>query len=224
GEEAVEIVLAGHRVPGPIRLLGVLEDDANALVLLVGVAPDIEIAVGRVRVFARLLEPRMLVGCVVEDEVGDDAHAALVGGRGEGGEFLDRSQGRMNAVEVGDVVAVVLERGRVNRHEPEAIDAQVAEIVELFGEAAEVAVTVGVAVEETADGNLVEYGVLVPIGLGIGHEYGYSLSPGAPGTSVFPEPSEKLADPVRAIEIIFGGCFHGRADADRDPVREGGEG
>ena len=93
-EEAVPEVLAGDRVPAPVRLLGVLEDDADALVLLVGVAPDVVVAVRRVRVAPGLLEPRMLVGGVVEDQVGDDADAARVGRLGQGLEVLDGAERR----------------------------------------------------------------------------------------------------------------------------------
>ena len=46
GEEAVPVVRRGRRVPGPVRRLGVGEDDARVLVALVGVAPDVEVALG----------------------------------------------------------------------------------------------------------------------------------------------------------------------------------
>ncbi len=42
-EEAVPEVLAGHRVPCPVRLLGIEEDDARTVIGLVGVRPDVEI-------------------------------------------------------------------------------------------------------------------------------------------------------------------------------------
>jgi hypothetical protein len=169
GEEPVEVVLPGDRVPGPVGLLRVLEDDADALVLLIRVAPDVVVPVRGVRVPPGLLEPRVLVGRVVQHQVGDDPDAALVGGRGEGLEVLDRAEGRVDAVEVGDVVPVVLERGRVDGHEPQAVHAQVAQVVELFGQPAEVAEPVRVGVEERPDGHLVEDGVLVPVGRVVGH-------------------------------------------------------
>ena len=43
--EAVPEVLLAHRVPGPVRRLGVDEDDPGLLVELVGVGPDVEVAV-----------------------------------------------------------------------------------------------------------------------------------------------------------------------------------
>jgi hypothetical protein len=42
--EAMPVVRARNRVPGPVRTLGVEKDDARLGILLVGVGPDIEIA------------------------------------------------------------------------------------------------------------------------------------------------------------------------------------
>ena len=79
GEEAVPEVLLAHRVPGPVRRLGVDEDDPGVLVELVGVGPDVEVAVGAVGVAARLAwNHGCCVAGVVHDEVDDHADAALV--------------------------------------------------------------------------------------------------------------------------------------------------
>ena len=78
GEEPVPEVLLAHRVPGPVGRLGVDEDDPRVLVQLVGVGPDVEVAVRALGVAADCLEPRVLVAGVVHDEVDDHPHAALV--------------------------------------------------------------------------------------------------------------------------------------------------
>ena len=79
GVEAVPEVAARDRIPRPVRRLEVLEDDARLPVALGGVAPDVEVAFDRPgRGAARALEPRVLVGRVVEDQLGDDAEAARV--------------------------------------------------------------------------------------------------------------------------------------------------
>src|SRR5262249_50824496 len=58
--------------------------------------------------------------------------------------------------EVGDVVAAVAERRRVHGQQPEAVDAEPLEEVELLDQPAEVARAVVVAVEESAQVDLVE--------------------------------------------------------------------
>ena len=78
-EEAMPVVGLRGVVPLPVRRLGIDEDDADALVLLVRVAPDVEVALRRSgRRAPRRLEPGMLIRGVVDDELGDDPDAALV--------------------------------------------------------------------------------------------------------------------------------------------------
>ena len=161
-EEAVPVVGLRHRIPRPVGALGVEEDDAGVPVALVGVAPDVVVAVGRVGRAAGGLEPRMLVRGVVDHEIGDDAHAVAVG-RLE--EALEVGHGAVVGVDravVRDVVAVVAQGGAEERQEPEAVDAQLLEMAELAGEPDEVADAVVVAVLERADVQLVEDRVLVP--------------------------------------------------------------
>ena len=74
----------------------------------------------------------------------------------------------MDAVVVGDVVAVVAQGRGVERQEPEAGDPQVLEIVELPDQAGEVADAVVVAVGERLDVELVDDGVFVPERVGAG--------------------------------------------------------
>ena len=59
-----------------------------------------------------------------------------------------------------DVVAAVAQRRRVHRQQPDAVDAEPLEVVELLDQPAEVARAVVVAVEEAADVDLVEDGRL----------------------------------------------------------------
>ena len=67
------------RIPRPVRVLGIDEDDPRVRVPLVGVAPDVVVALGRARrCRARALKPRMLVRRVVEDQLDDDPQAAFV--------------------------------------------------------------------------------------------------------------------------------------------------
>ncbi len=61
GEESVEVVLPTHGVERPVGVLGVDEDDADVRILLVGVAPDVEVPVGPLRILSGLLEPLVLV-------------------------------------------------------------------------------------------------------------------------------------------------------------------
>jgi len=87
-------------------------------------------------------------------EVAEVAPAAVVG---------------VDVAVVGDVVAVVAQRRRVERQQPEGVHPQVLDVVEAAGEPFEIAGAIVVGVEERLDVELVDDGVLVPerIALGI---------------------------------------------------------
>src|SRR6266545_308853 len=98
----------------------------------------------------------MVGGRVVHDEVGDDAHTALMGLIDEALEIVHEPVVGMDREEVGDVVAPVAQWRLVHRQEPDAVDAEPLQVVELLDQPAEVAGAVVVAVEEAADVDLVE--------------------------------------------------------------------
>ena len=79
-EKPVPVVRLRHRVPGPVGSFGVEENDARVGVLLIVVAPHVEIAERRSgRGRACPLKPRVLVGGMVDDQLGDHLHAAGMG-------------------------------------------------------------------------------------------------------------------------------------------------
>ena len=91
-EEAVPVVLLRDRVVGPVRLLGVGEDDPRLGKLLVGVAPDVELPLGRSgRRVPRTLEPRVLIRRVVDDQLDQHLDAPLVRGAHERLEVVERA-------------------------------------------------------------------------------------------------------------------------------------
>ena len=80
-KKPVPVVRLRDRIPRPVRALGIDEDDPRLLVALVGIAPHVVVALRRSgRRRPRALEPWMLIGRVVEDQLDDDLQAALVRG------------------------------------------------------------------------------------------------------------------------------------------------
>ena len=160
--EAVVVPRLRHLVVGPRRLLHPREHHALVPVggLLVG--PHVPVAVPGCRVGAGRLEPRVLVTRVVEDEVEHDPDAALVALGHELGEVAERPQRLADPVVVGDVVAAVAVRRRVDGVEPEHGDAEPAEVVQPAGQAAEVADAVTVGVLEQPDVEAVDDPAAIP--------------------------------------------------------------
>src|SRR5207237_897714 len=82
-------------------------------------------------------------------------------------EVVDRPVVGVDGEEVRDVVAAVAERRGVHRQQPDAVDAEPLQVVELVRESAEVARAVVVAVEEASDVDLVEDRGLEPVRLAL---------------------------------------------------------
>jgi hypothetical protein len=163
-EEAVPVVGLGDGIPCPVGGLEVAEDDAGLGVALRVVVPDVEVARGAAPLRApRALEPGVLVGGVVQHELRHDLETAAVRLAQEGPEVAQRSVVGVDLGVVRDVVAVVAQRRGVEGQQPERVDAEVLQVVELRRQAAQVADPVAVAVVEGGDAELVEDRVLVPV-------------------------------------------------------------
>ena len=74
----------------------------------------------------------------------------------------ERAVVRMHAAIVGDVVAVVAPRRGIERQQPDRVDAEIGDVVELGDQARKVADAVVVRIEERLDVQLVDDRVLVP--------------------------------------------------------------
>ncbi len=126
---------------------------------------------------------RMPRRCASSMSVGGVLRGAEVGVHGE---------------EVRDVVAAVLERRRVERQQPQAVDAQPLQVVELLGQAPEVAVAVAVGVVEAPHEHLVEDGPPEPVGVRDGQGAGGGgLQHDAPSVPARPDPQVRVTRDMR---------------------------
>ena len=162
-EEPVPVVLLALGVPRPVRRLGVHEDHPGFGPPVVVVVPHVPVGPGVGTGLARLLEPGVLVRRVVHHHVGDDPHAPAVGLVDQFGGVAHRAVVGVHAEEVGDVVPAVGQGRLVERQQPEAVDAQPLQVVELLGDPAQVTGAVAAGVVEPPDQHLVEDGPAVPL-------------------------------------------------------------
>ena len=167
--EQVQVVLARSLIPGPGRageegppVVG-LRPGLAANVPGAGVTPDVPVALGIIPRGARLDEPRVFIGGMVDDQVHDEAHAAFVDVREQAVEVRERPKHRVDVVVVGDVVAVVGLRGGVDRREPQDVHAEPLHVVQLLSDAFEVPEPVAVGILEGARIDLVDDRALPPL-------------------------------------------------------------
>ena len=162
-QEAVQAHLPGLRRQQPCGLLA--ERRAPVVrrrAVPTRIGPDVPVAMLRVARAQRVLEPRVPIARVVRDEVQDDADAALARACDELVEVGQGSEHRLNVPVVGDVVSPVLVRRDRDRRQPQHVDPQPLQILELLDDAGQVADAVGVRIRERADVHLVDDGLLPP--------------------------------------------------------------
>ena len=114
------------------------------------------------------LEPVMLVRGVVDDELGDDAKAALLRFLDEALEILHRPEIGIDVAVIGDVIAVVAAWRGIERQQPQRGDAEILQIWKFLGQPGKVADAVIVTVGEGLDVELIDDGILVPELIGAG--------------------------------------------------------
>ena len=91
----------------------------------------------------------MLIRGVIDDELGDHPQLSPLGLLHEATEILHRAEIGIDVTVVRNVVAVVAAGRGIEWQQPERRDAEILQVVELFGQSGEIADAVVVAVGET---------------------------------------------------------------------------
>ncbi|SIH08318.1 Uncharacterised protein [Mycobacteroides abscessus subsp. abscessus] len=101
---------------------------------------------------------------MVDDQVHDDADAALLGGGDQGVHVGHRPELGIDGLVVRDVVAVVLAGRHIHWAQPKGIDAQPLKVIKATGNPRQIADAIPVAVLKTLRVDLVNDGLLPPWG------------------------------------------------------------
>ena len=162
--EAVPVVRLRLRVPRPVGGLEILKNNARLGVLFRRVTPYVEVAPFTARFGGtRPFEPGVLVGCVVNNQLGDNFEIPGVRFLQKTLKIPDRPVGGMHTGVVRDIIAVVPPWRRVKRQHPDRVNAQIMQIIQLTREAAEVTHAVAVAVHVGSHVQLVDNRIFVPV-------------------------------------------------------------
>src|SRR5437763_13184563 len=116
--------------------------------LLLG--PDVPIAIFGICIGARLLEPWVLVGGVVDYEIDQNANAALFGAVRKLDEIAERTIARIDIIIVGDVVTIVSTRRSLTR-QPNRSHAQSMQIIEAAHQSLEITSPIAASVHVGSD-------------------------------------------------------------------------
>ncbi len=104
----------------------------------------------------------MLVRGVIDDQLGHDPDVATMRLVEKSLEILDRPELRIDRLVLRDVVAVVPERRGVERQQPQTVDAERFDVVELVQQTDEIAEAIAIAVAKGFDVELIDNCILIP--------------------------------------------------------------
>ena len=162
--EHVQIPLAvGHA--RPCRAAEVVLPVGRRLVAVrsLAVAEDVAVAFRRAGFRGqRGLEPFVQVGAVVRHDVHDDFDAVGMRGFGERVEIVHAAEFRIDVAVVVHVIAAVGQLGRVERAQPDGVDAQFLQISDFLGDAGDLAEALAAGILEGTWIHLVDHGLLPP--------------------------------------------------------------
>ena len=99
---------------------------------------------------------------MVDHELRDHAQSTAMRLAQERPEVTQRAVRGVNAGVVRDIVAFVFERRRAERQQPNSRNAEVRDVIEFIGQAADVSHAIAVTVVERADADFIDDRVLVP--------------------------------------------------------------
>ena len=112
-------------------------------------------------------EPRVLVGGVVDDKIENDANVVFAAVFDQTIEVFERPVGRVDILVVRNVIAKIDLRRREARRDPDCVDAELLQIVELRCDPVQITHAVIVTVGKAARVNFIEDGMLPP-GMALG--------------------------------------------------------
>src|SRR5258706_11449325 len=122
------IIGFGDRVPGPIGGLEVFEYDARVLIFVLSIAPDIEVALLAARRGAPgALKPRVLIGSVIEHQLGNHAQTTPMRFPQEQPEIFECAVIRMDLGITRDIVTVIAQWRRIKSQKPNRASAEIAD-------------------------------------------------------------------------------------------------
>ena len=134
-------------------------------------AEDVAVALRRAGARCeRCAEPFVLGRRMVGHDVHDHLHAGGVGGCSHLVEVFERAQARVHVAVVRHIISAIDKGRRVERREPDGIDAKSGQVIDLCRDARDVAKAVPVGIVEAARVHLVHYRLLPPISMCVGHE------------------------------------------------------
>ena len=159
--EQMQIIFLPQVIPLPRLAFKVAVPVVRQLSVRLCGPPDIIIRI-RLNAPPGFLEPFVLVARMIDNQIHNELHAALVKPLQNGPERLHAAIFRRNVRVIRNIIAAVRTGRRIERREPDAVDAELLQIIQLFQYPPQIADPVAVAVAEAPGPDLIKNLVLIP--------------------------------------------------------------
>ena len=157
----VQIIFLPQIVPLPCLALKMTVPVVRQFSVRLCGPPDIIIGI-RLDAPPGFLEPFMLVARMINDQIHDKLHPALVKTLQNGPKRFHAAVFRCNVHVIRNIIAAVRAGRRIERREPDAVNAELLQIVELLQYPPQIADPVAVSVAEAPGPDLIKNHVLKP--------------------------------------------------------------
>ena len=157
----MQIVLLAILAPLPGRAA---EHRAHLIGRAVGgaVTPNVPIVLGIISAGLGFDEPGMFIGSVVQNHIHQDLQPPGVGLPEQNLHIFQVTEERIDVLIIGNIVTIVILGRLKHRRQPDGIHAQALDVIQLLGNAPDIAQAVTVGVTETAGIDLINNGLLPP--------------------------------------------------------------
>ena len=166
-QEIVQEILPPPRIPGPGRTAEHRLPVAGRRAVGLGIGPDVPVSPRIVAAGAAVHEPAMLVRGMGIDLVDDHPQPQPMSARDQRVEIAKRAEDRVDITVIRYVVTEILHRRGKERRYPDRVDPEIGDMIQTFGNAAQVTDPVTVGIAERARIDLVDGRAAPPLGAGI---------------------------------------------------------
>ena len=162
-QKIMQIILAAPCIPLPCTAAENRQPVVGRRAIGLGIGPDIPIrlCIGFIR--AAFLKPRMAFGGVGEHLINHHLQAQPVRLGHHGVKIRQSAEHRVHGAIIFDIIAEIFHRRFEERAEPDRINAQTGNIIELFGNAGQIADPIAIGVHKTARINLINHRPTPPV-------------------------------------------------------------
>src|SRR5258707_4527134 len=152
----MQVILLAPGTPLPSRTAKHRKPVVRRCAVRLGICPDIPTCLRIVSTLAALLKPGMFVGGVRQDQINNDLDTAFMGAGDQDAEVCVRPKDRINGPIICDVASEIAHRRFVKRRDPDGINTECLDVIEVSIDTSDIPGSIAVSVKEASRIDLID--------------------------------------------------------------------